>query len=165
MENIVWAGGTLIDSGKMVQVYVDNTPFLLIDSYDYSHAGILQYFLERREIPFTTKQLDGATVPKQRGVRYRLAGAGCVWKKEQELWLYGESLGYSIRPNVKHIAELNKLNPPLRIRLVSDEEVDQEIRKKLDAERTRTPPTRSFVSDTLFGEDDDPFGLDDDVPF
>ena len=62
---------------KVIQIYVDEKPYLVCGSMSFNHYEILKNFLEERKINFQMIQLrQNFTIPSSNGERYKVCGMG-----------------------------------------------------------------------------------------
>ena len=99
------------DMGKVVQLYIRDTPILALGPFDWYHGVILDEVLEAMKISFEKSALpDGTCYAKKQGDLYRVVGMGDVVyiPDEKKIFLSGKSMGYSLGIDEKHALEVEK---------------------------------------------------------
>jgi hypothetical protein len=116
VDNLVEIVNELDHEGryKVVQLYVDEKPVMILQGSHKFHWEILKYFLEERLLNYDTLQAPGsnthAEVPALTGSNYRVVGMGWVFLHPSSKYysgIEGISTDYQIGTNKEH-AELFK---------------------------------------------------------
>jgi hypothetical protein len=96
---------------KMLQLMIDNKPKILFGLTSSYHSQILEAYLLEIGVSFRKTEIEATPLPGPAplGETYKLMGAGRAVKTESFLKLYGESIGYRIRPSVSHGKELRQI--------------------------------------------------------
>jgi len=98
--------------GKILQLYLKDKPYLIIDDGETMHLEMLEGVLSDNKIPFENVRLGVDLGPAAVGKDYRLAGAG--WADltySDKIVLYGESDSYRIVPDEEHAKDISRLIP------------------------------------------------------
>ncbi|MDO8480765.1 MAG: hypothetical protein Q7S65_03005 [Nanoarchaeota archaeon] len=96
--------------GKVLQLYVDGNPHLMIGDSEGRHAEQLEALLTREGIPFERRALRGDSFgPGQAGERYRVVGGGWMGLYGEPMLLKGRSDAYGVSPNQEHLDALNRV--------------------------------------------------------
>ena len=95
---------------KALQLYIKDTPHLVICNGNRYHHQSLQELLKREQIPFDSKSFGRrGRGPKQKGNQYQLVGAGYAIINPHKIHLHNESEGYRIGINKEHAEKINEL--------------------------------------------------------
>jgi len=97
------------DMGKVVQLYIKDTPILALGSFDWYHGDILDKVLEDMGISFEKSALpDGTYHAKKQGDSYRVVGMGDVvyFPDEKKIFLSGKSMGYGLDIHNEHALDV-----------------------------------------------------------
>lgn len=97
------------DMGKVVQLYIKDTPILVLGSFDWYHGDILDKVLEDMGISSEKIKLpDGTCHAKKQGDSYRVVGMGdVVYVPEQKkIFLSGNSMGYGLGIDKEHALDV-----------------------------------------------------------
>jgi hypothetical protein len=103
----------LFNLGKTIQVYVDKKPYLRIsvELDKWFHDQILRDFFEECEARGETLVEDIDKIPIERiprnGERYSLVGMGMVLMRPNHFHFFGDSYGYNLHINEKHLKEIS----------------------------------------------------------
>ncbi len=112
METANWP--TKSGEYKVVQINFDNQPYLRLRKLDadVTHAGILEDFLRlEARIEFETTTSMQRDIPRKKGERYELVGAGRseIFMTTQAAWFYGKSFDYGFGINEEHLHQIKRL--------------------------------------------------------
>ncbi len=125
--NPEWIGGHQ-QYRKVIQVYVDDQPFLRFDTIPFPicdsnshslHARILRKLLIDLSLDYQTRAVpsSGQIIPKPSGSRYNLIGAGVAGLSPNyehpgtKITLFGESSHYHVGINQEHLDKLKQFWP------------------------------------------------------
>ncbi len=101
--------GDFDDMGKVVQLYIQDTPILALGSFNWNHGDILDKVLDDMGISYEKiKLLDGKDHAKKQGESYRVVGMGSVeyFPEEKKIYLHGNSIGYGLGIDKEHASEV-----------------------------------------------------------
>jgi len=105
-------------TGKFVQLFIGDEPYLRADYMSEYHRVILTNTLKEFEIEFgTTIGRRGIEIPEAEGERYRVVGMGTFTMKKNRVSLFSDSADYGIRPDRDHLDKLNPLLDGLTIKI------------------------------------------------
>ena len=102
---------------KAVQIYAENSPFLVFgSSMDEMHGEILARFLEEHNITYTCVEIPGSVstvTPCLEGDKYKVVGMGRpkVIPENKYMSAHGTSTDYIIRMNKEHLEKIQQLYP------------------------------------------------------
>ncbi|MBI2541266.1 hypothetical protein HYV80_00965 [Candidatus Woesearchaeota archaeon] len=103
--------------GKVVQVHVDDKPYLRFrpdHSSNCFHGSILKDFLEELKLPYkTTRDIDRG-FPDPNGERYSVAGMGWYHvdqTNKRHIEFEGSSAAYDLGIDKKHLDDIVRLCP------------------------------------------------------
>lgn len=106
---------------KVVQLEIDNKPYLRFAEEGWeTHAVILMYLFKRNNVPYKTiKDNVDSDVPALKGERYKIHGAGKakIDLERKYASFGGESMGYGICIDKKHLDSIKELQPKWKIEL------------------------------------------------
>lgn len=88
---------------KVVQISVEDMPYLAFDNLGGYHRNILRKFLENNKIEFESENAFGKELPRTTGKNYKVVGMGYFYKSGKELVFSGNSADYHIGINAEHI--------------------------------------------------------------
>jgi hypothetical protein len=121
-----WPNGEDIEwYGKVVQLYVDNKPYLKFPKFRLNiHGDILRRLLDELDIPY--KKVMGLytrnSVPAPTGERYRVVGMGHYDTDSRDRRLItfsGSSMDYGLGIDQKHLDDIVMLQPGWTLRIGS----------------------------------------------
>ncbi|MBI3413187.1 MAG: hypothetical protein HY051_03850 [Candidatus Aenigmarchaeota archaeon] len=111
-ERANWPDKT--DTFKVVQLYVDDEPYLRFGSADSIHGHILADCLDKLKVPYhTMPNQDGDEIPIAEGERYRASGMGygIVLPELTEVSFLGNSADYQIGIDADHLQKIREISP------------------------------------------------------
>lgn len=119
MDHVVMLDGESIIYAKALQVYLKESPYLVIGVEGRKHHEMLKIFLTDNQIPFRETILKGPNFgPTMIGENYRLVGAGWAdlnYKDGIELSGYSDS--YGISTDEKHARDISDILSDRRVEI------------------------------------------------
>lgn len=113
-------------AGTLVQLYVDNKPYLRFDKRPFYHPGkTIKEFLDLLKVPYYTTigPFSRKIVPELNGERYSVVGMGdfSAFDDKNAIELFDLShRDYSLGINQKHLDDIVRLQPELKLEFDSD---------------------------------------------
>ncbi len=107
-----WPSG--LEQYKIVQLELDNVPYLRFGKDDDMHALILQRFLDGLNVRYDRMEgASGDLIPKREGDRYKVSGMGfaIIYPETKRAIFGGESVDYDIGIDKKHLESLKSREP------------------------------------------------------
>lgn len=99
-----------VNSGKFIQVYANNKPYMRFFNEKTLHGEMLEDLLSDLKIKFNLKYFGDDYLPEPNGQDYTLVGAGdFIDTKQNKILLRNKSYSYRIKPNKEHAEEISKL--------------------------------------------------------
>lgn len=109
MDHVVMLDGEGITYAKALQIYLKESPYLIIGGGGRKHHEMLKIFLTDNKIHFIERMLKGPNFgPTMIGENYRLVGAGWVdLNYKDRIELSGWSDSYGISTDEKHARDIS----------------------------------------------------------
>ncbi len=104
---------------KVVQLYLDEAPYLRFGNSDLLHGQILASFLDENGIKYRTRQSD-ILIPEREGDRYRAVGMGfaTVVSSKKKVFLNGDSADYRIGIDAGHMRKIQESEPEWALKMI-----------------------------------------------
>lgn len=97
------------DVGKVVQMYIDNSPVLIFGSSQIFHGDIVSQTLKNEGIDYKTIQSPGGhLIPEANGENYKVIGAGKYKKNGNIITIDGMSFDYEKSIDKRHLDSCQK---------------------------------------------------------
>ena len=104
-----------LDDPKVVQIILNDRPFLCLGNSNEFHYSILEAFLKSMDVTYKTVSIMGETVPALRGENYKVVGMGRLFvniRNGQKMATFGtNSYMYGIGINKKFVEAVKEHNP------------------------------------------------------